>query len=33
MSSVNIRSLSKTALEKIGALYDREIKPLAHHYW
>ncbi len=28
-----LKPLSKPTLKKIRALYDREIKPLVHHYW
>jgi len=28
-----LKPLSKPTLKKIGAIYDRDIKPLVHHYW
>ena len=33
IAASDLAPLSKTTLEKIGLLYDREIKPLVHHYW
>ena len=33
IAASSLKPLSKPALKKIGAIYDREIKPLVHHYW
>ena len=33
IAASGLKPLSKPALKKIGAIYDREIKPLVHHYW
>jgi aryl-alcohol dehydrogenase-like predicted oxidoreductase len=33
IAASDLPPLSKSTLEKIGLLYDREIRPLVHHYW
>jgi len=33
IAASSLKPLSKPTLKKIGAIYDREIKPLVHHYW
>ena len=33
VAASDLRPLPETALNKIGVLYDRKIKPLVHHYW
>ena len=33
IAASSLKPLSKPALKKIGAIYDRDIKPLVHHYW
>ena len=33
IAASDIKSLSPATLKKIAALYEREIKPLVHHYW
>jgi aryl-alcohol dehydrogenase-like predicted oxidoreductase len=33
IAASNLRPLSKPALKKIKAIYDRDIKPLVHQYW
>lgn len=33
IAASSLKPLSKPTLKKIGAIYDRDIKPLVHHYW
>jgi aryl-alcohol dehydrogenase-like predicted oxidoreductase len=33
IAAADLPALSAATLKKIGALYDREIRPLVHHYW
>src|ERR1017187_8323207 len=33
IAASDLPPLSKATLKKIGAIYDRQIKPLVHHYW
>jgi aryl-alcohol dehydrogenase-like predicted oxidoreductase len=33
IAASGLKPLSKPTLKKIEAIYDREIKPLVHHYW
>ncbi len=33
IAASSLKPLSKPTLKKIAAIYDREIKPLVHHYW
>jgi aryl-alcohol dehydrogenase-like predicted oxidoreductase len=33
IAASNLKPLSKPTLKKIAAIYQREIKPLVHHYW
>ena len=33
VAASDLPPLPETTLNKIGVLYDREIKPLVHHYW
>ena len=33
IAAADLKPLSKPTLKKIGAIYDRDIKPLVHQYW
>ena len=33
IAASNLKPLSRQTMKKITAIYDREIKPLVHHYW
>ena len=33
IAASDLPSLPKATMKKIGALYDKQIKPLVHHYW
>jgi aryl-alcohol dehydrogenase-like predicted oxidoreductase len=33
IAASDLKKLSPATMKKIGALYDKEIKPLVHHYW
>jgi len=33
LAASDLPALPKATMKKIRALYDREIKPLVHHYW
>jgi len=33
IAASDLKPLSKATMEKIGAVYDTEIKSLVHHYW
>ena len=33
LAATNLKPLAQATMKKIDAIYDREIKPLVHHYW
>jgi aryl-alcohol dehydrogenase-like predicted oxidoreductase len=33
LAAANLPPLTPATLKKIAALYERQIKPLVHHYW
>jgi aryl-alcohol dehydrogenase-like predicted oxidoreductase len=33
LAAADLPPLSTATLKKIGVLYERQIKPLVHHYW